>query len=214
MQVQTDLGGEKLRTALYPLMQYGFLHWLLPFLFLFVLFFAVLQKVAIFRTKEAEKDQTGKIIKPAKPNKPVNAVIAFVLAGMAVLPSALGRPYYFIGADPIAMIYDFLPEATVLLVAVLLMMTLLGVSGISIPSYLLGWIVFISAGLLLFTFLVGIFPFMFAPSLNFLREPAVQVGIFVMLLIGIIGYLVFREPKTRDPNQKSLLHELLYEDVK
>jgi len=53
-------GGERLTGTFQSLQQYGFMDLVLPFLLLFVLFFAILQKVKLFKAKKRIYDKATK----------------------------------------------------------------------------------------------------------------------------------------------------------
>lgn len=188
---------------------------MLPFLFLFALFFAVLQKVAVFRRQKL--DAQGNPV-PAQggdgfemiANKQVNGIVSFVLAALVTVPHILGR--YDPNMDPIVLIYQFLPNAGVMLVAFIVMLLLLGMARVNIPSAFVVLLAVAAAGLMLFTFLLAIFP-AFLPAFDFLRDPATQAIIFVVSIIGLIGYFVFKEPKPEPPYAHERFYEFFGEKV-
>ncbi|MEM4756042.1 MAG: hypothetical protein QW594_02825 [Candidatus Woesearchaeota archaeon] len=82
---------------------------LLPFLLVFTIIFAVLQKTKIL----------------GKDSKRFNVIISFVLGFMFVMPHIMGIP--ILGYDPVELINSVLPTVSVLVVAVIMFLILVGV---------------------------------------------------------------------------------------
>lgn len=178
---------------LQTLLDYGLLDAVLPFLLIFAIVFGILQQIKIFR------------LDSDKPNKAINGTLAMLIAAMVVGPHVLGL--WPPGADPVLMIMDILPEATVLLVAIFLVVLLLGLSGGAMPSAMT-WIVgLVALALLAFTIIMAILPGFFFPALEFLRDPGVQAAIIIILIVGLVIFFVFREPEEQTTH-KSLKEKL------
>jgi hypothetical protein len=165
------------------LIDWGFLDAILPFILLFVLIFAILQKIGIFQEDN-------------KPNRRINAVIALVISAMIVIPHVAGL--YHPDYDPIIIINQFLPSVAVILLAILCVMFLLGLAGGGIPSLMLWAIVLVALGFLIVMMMMAIIPG-FLPAFDFLRDPAIQALIIIMLVMGLVGYFVIREPEAGGP---------------
>ena len=90
---------------------FGMLDALLPFLLIFVIVYAVLQK--------------SNILGEGKRN--FNVVVATVLSLMAVIPHVLGR--YPPGKDVIEIMNNALPQVTVVAVAIIMALLLIGIMG-------------------------------------------------------------------------------------
>lgn len=176
------------------LVDWGFLDAVLPFLLIFAIIFGVLQQVGLFRRGD-------------KPNKQINGILAMVIAAMIVGPHVMG--YYPPGQDPINMINQFLPQSAVLLVAILLTIMLLGLSGVSLPTPFLWVIALVALGFMIFTILMAVIPGFF-PTFDFLRDPGVQAVLVIVLTIGLVGFFLFREPsEAGDRNFRQWLSDWL-----
>lgn len=161
------------------LADWGFVDALLPFMLIFILVFAILQRIKLF-TDDAENA-----------DRRINGILALVLAAIVVAPHIMGM--YPRGSDPIIMIMQFLPGAVVILVAVLMVILLLGLAGGEIPNLMLWAVALVALGFLVFTILMAVIPGFF-PTFQFLRDPSVQALIIILLVMGLIGFFVIREP--------------------
>jgi len=163
------------------LVDWGLVDALLPFILIFVLIFAILQKTKVF-TKD---DGT-------KPDRKINGVLAFVIAAMVVVPHITNL--YPPESDPINIIMAFLPHTAVILLAVLCVIVLLGLAGGEIPSLLLWAIALGALGFLLVIILMTMIPGFF-PTAGFLRDPGTQALLIILLIMGLVGYFVIRDPE-------------------
>ncbi len=180
-------GGSALQSLFQVLVDWGFVDALLPFLLLFVLLFGILQKIALFGEGEEGK---------RKPDRRINGVLSFIIAAMVVVPHIIGA--YPPGSDPVDIINQFLPSTAVVLLAVLCVILLLGLAGGTIPSLLLWAIALVALGFLIVMILMAMLPG-FLPNVDFLRDPATQALIIILLVMGLIGYFVIREePKAEE----------------
>ncbi|MAE13813.1 hypothetical protein CMO92_04565 [Candidatus Woesearchaeota archaeon] len=157
---------------------------LLPFLLIFVVVYAVLQKVKIFGT---EKDK----------NKPYSVTIALVLALAVVIPHITGR--YPPGKDVVEIMNSALPNISLFLVAILCLLIILGLLGDEVNiagGSLASWAVLISllAVVVIFGGAAGWFGTGFPWGMNFLRDPDTQALVTVILVFGIIIYFITHEP--------------------
>ncbi|VVB81192.1 Uncharacterised protein [uncultured archaeon] len=174
-------GGSNVFQYLYD---WGLIDALLRLLLIFVLIFAVLQRVPLFQTA----DKT-------KPDRRINGVLALIIAAMAVIPHILGL--YPETSDPVYLINAFLPHTAVILVAILCVILLLGLAGGTIPNLLLWAVALFAVGLLVFIILMAVIPGYF-PTFDFLRDPAIQALLIILTVLGLVGYFVLREPSGPD----------------
>ena len=163
-------GGSNVFQYLYD---WGLIDALLPFLLIFVLVFAVLQRVHLFDDRR------------------INGILALIIGAMVVVPHIIGL--YPETSDPVFIINSFLPHTAVLLIAILCVVLLLGLAGGSIPNLLLWAIALFAVGLLVFVILMAMIPG-YWPTFDFLRDPAIQALIIILLVLGLVGYFVIREP--------------------
>ncbi|MBI2657919.1 hypothetical protein HYX08_04465 [Candidatus Woesearchaeota archaeon] len=102
---------------------------LLPFLLIFVIVYAVLQK--------------AKILGEGKKN--LNVVVSVVVALLVVIPHVTGR--FPADSDPVLIINDALPQVSIVLVAIVFLMIMIGVFGqdfVMLGVTMPGWITLIS----------------------------------------------------------------------
>lgn len=213
-----NTGGGQLRSVFQYLQDYGFQDFILPALLIFTLIFAILQQVPLFRKvkKKAVENPTTHAITyetemhPAghpdagKPvmigDKRINSVIALAISLMVTIPHVIG--WYPPGQDPIDLISGFLPATAVMLVAVFVVLLLLGLAGGAIPSMMVLTIALVAGGFLVMIFGMNMFP-TWLPTFDFLRDPAIQALIIVLLTMGLVGYWVIRpEPTPPVPGEE------------
>src|SRR3989344_7219133 len=99
--------GGQIQSVLAFMQSWGVVDALLPFLLLFTLVFAILQKVQLFKNDEG-----------TKPDKKLHGLIAFAIGAIIVLPHITGT-YPDPRTDPINIINTFLPATAVLLLVIL-----------------------------------------------------------------------------------------------
>lgn len=93
------------------LTNYGVTDVIVPFFLIFTLVFAVLQKTNIL----------------GQDKKNLNAVLALVMGLTVIIPHSTGR--YSMGYDPVDIINAFLPSVSLLIVAFVMLLLLIGVWG-------------------------------------------------------------------------------------
>lgn len=98
------------RTILVWLEQYGLTDAILPFLLIFAVLFAILQRVKVFGEK-----------------KNINVIVSLVIALLTVVPHVMGR--YPVNADPISIMNRALPNISVLVIAIIMALILIGIFG-------------------------------------------------------------------------------------
>ncbi len=102
---------------------------LLPFLLIFVIIYAILQKTKIL----------------GEGRKNLNTIVALVVGLLVVIPHVTGR--FPANADPVIIINDALPQVSIVLVAVIFLLILIGVFGqdyVMLGVTMPGWITLIS----------------------------------------------------------------------
>ena len=166
---------------------------LLPFLLIFVIVYAVLQKT--------------KILGEAKKN--LNVVVAVIVGLLVVIPHVTGR--FPANADPVVIINDALPQISIVLVAVIFLMILIGVFGqdyVFLGVTMPGWITLASLIVIVLIFggAAGWWESGFGQTLeNFFGTEG--VAIFIMLLtFGIIIAWITSDSKERE--ERTILNRL------
>ncbi len=160
-----------------------FIYWLdywgvrdiiLPFILIFTIFFAVLQKIRLFGAD----------------SKKYNLVLSLAVSLLVVIPHAIGM--YPPEADVINIINDAIPEVALLVVVVVLVLMMLGmISGKTVRpgAGVLNWVAAASVIILLLIFTNAIFPM---PILAYI-DPAIQSLIVILLVFGLLIYWVTSE---------------------
>ncbi|GEM_PF-957724 len=189
MAFEHETGGEQLQSIFYSLNQYGLLDFLLPALLIFLVVFGILNRLKLFTSKKTVNNAQVDV-----PDKKINGVLAGVISALIVVPHVVGLyPDYI---DPILLIYKFLPNTGVLLVAIMAVVLLLGIAGVhtkdkEVSSFqmLLG---IVAAIILVVVFMVNVFPDFF-PWFDWLSHPQYYGPLIVIAVVVLIIYLVFRE---------------------
>ena len=172
----------QLESFVMTLDRWGLTDVLLPFLLIFVIFFAVLQKT--------------KILGEGKKN--LNVVVALVVGLLVVVPHVTNR--FPPDADPVIIINESLPQVSLVLVAIVFLLILIGVFGqdmVMLGVTMPGWITFISLGIIIWIF-GGAAGWWSSGFDQFLEEKfgAEAVAVIIMLLVfGVIIAWITSESK-------------------
>src|SRR3989338_5287256 len=157
----------------------------LVFLLIFVIIYAILQKT--------------KILGEAKKN--LNIVVAMVVGLLVVIPHVTGR--FPPNADPVIIIQDALPSISIVLVAIIFLLILIGVFGqekIFLGMSMPGWIAFFSFAVVLIVFggAAGWWSGYFGQTLEqFVGAESIAV-VIMLLVFGIIIAWVTSDSKESD----------------
>jgi hypothetical protein len=158
---------------------------MLPFLLIFVIVYAILQKT--------------KILGEARKN--LNVIIAVVVALLVVIPHVTGR--FPANSDPVLIINDALPQVSIVLVAVIFLLILIGVFGqdyVFLGVTMPGWITLVSliTIVLIFGGSAGWWDSGFGTTLeNFFGTEG--VAIFIMLVVfGLIIAWITSDSKEKE----------------
>ena len=160
---------------------------LLPFLLIFVVVFAVLEKT--------------KIIGEGKRN--FNVVFSFIMALLVVIPHITGR--YPPNQDVVTIINTAVPNVMVMVVGVVVLLLLTGVFGYAPLNFALSGFfstVFILASVGTVLYFFGLAAGMWQgaqipPFLSFLQDPDTRAVLLVVAsFIGIIGFITGGGPDT------------------
>ncbi len=166
---------------------------LLPFLLVFTIVFATLRQSKILGDE-----------------KKFHLIIAMVMAFAVVIPHVLGR--YPPGRDIVVMINSALPQVSIVLVAILMVLIMLGMFAPDIDilgSNLGGWAVILSIGAVFVIFGNAAGWFQLPGWLNFMRDTATRSLIIIILIFGIIIAFITSEPsKGKDGGFGKAIREL------
>jgi len=164
----------------------GLLDVLLPFLLIFTIAYAVLQKSKILGDRA----------------KNFNTIVSFVLAMATIIPHVIGR-----GPDVVVIINRALPNVSVLMIACMMALLLMGVFGKDINiagTGLEAWVVIFSLVAVGYTFLISSgFVNNPPPWLNFLSDPETRSLLVAILVFGIIVSFITREEEPLDQRRST-----------
>ncbi|MBN2566964.1 hypothetical protein JXB02_02665 [Candidatus Woesearchaeota archaeon] len=164
---------------------YGMTDALLPFLLIFVVVFAILQK--------------SKILGDGRKN--FNVVVAMVLALIVVIPHITGS--YPPGADVVEIINSAIPNVSVILIAIIMFLLIVGLLGGEITwlgTSLSGWIAVIAAVvvLLIFGYAAGWWGTPYWSNtwwLGWLGDPDTVAIVIIILVFAVLIWFITKEPK-------------------
>lgn len=168
----------------------GLLQVLLPFLLIFTITFAVLQKSKILG------DDSHRF----------NVIVSFVMAMAAIIPHVIG-----IGPDIVVIINKALPNVSLLMIASMMVLLLIGVFGKDVNiagSNLEGFVVLFAIIAVAYTFLVSSGLLAQPPAwLGWLVDPQTRSMLVSILVFGIIVWFITKEEqplKERKPVQDTI----------
>lgn len=160
---------------------------ILPFILIFTIVFAVLQKVKLFGEK----------------TKQFNVVIALVMAASAVYPHVAGL--YPPERDIVTIINTSLPNVSVVVVAIVMALIIIGVFGKRWElgdNSLSGWIALLAFGVVVYIFGNAANWWQAPGFLQFLNNPDTIALIITILVFAIIIWFITKEDK--GPGQPGL----------
>jgi len=176
----------------------GILDVILPFILVFVIVFAVLQK-----TKILGEDETG------RPRKNFNSVIALVMGLAVVIPHIIGS--YPPNSDIVNIINQALPQVSVVMVAVIMLLLIIGVfgGGVNIAgSSLAGWAVIFAILVTVYIFGAAANWFYLPDWAWFVADAETQSLIIVILVFALIIWFITKEDKPKEKKGPSFMEGL------
>ena len=184
------------RNLMYDLQSMGFMEVVLPFILVFAIVYAVLERLAIFKDDDD------------KPRSNINVIISLVMGITFVTPSITGT--YPGHLDPVRIISESLPNVGILVIAIVMLLLLLGVFGIDLntkKSKGLGTILVIgSVAFVLVIFLAAAGVFGTGASLPswlwFVYDSRFTTLIVTLLVFGTIIYGVTYKPASEDDKKE------------
>ncbi|MBW2997514.1 hypothetical protein KY349_04205 [Candidatus Woesearchaeota archaeon] len=176
-------GGGIFRNIFYRLEYWGLSDVILPFILVFTIVFAIMQRVKPLGSEEGR-------------NKPFNVVISLVMALAVVIPHVLG--YYPADADIVNIINNALPQVSIVLVAILMVLLIVGLFGgrAEWGGKLSGWVAFFAFIIVIYIFGRAAGWFYYLPNwLYWLDNPDTQAMLIVVAIFAIIIWYITKEPK-------------------
>ncbi len=164
------------QNTIYYLESIGFTDIILPFVLIFTIIFAILQKAKIFGATESKK---------------YNIIVALVVGLLVVIPHITGQ--YPPGGDVVEIINTAIPAVSVLVIAVIMFLILVG---IFFEAEAGGWV---SSLVLLLSIFAIVWIFGKAAGWWYdmpfwLNDPDVQALVVIILVFGIIVWFITAEP--------------------
>lgn len=183
----------QLQNMLLRLDNMGLTDILLPFLLIFVIIFAILQKTKVL----------------GEERKNLNIIVALVVGLLVVIPHATGKfpPY----SDPVVIINDSLPQVSIVLVAVIFLLVLIGAFGqdyVFLGVTMPGWITAFSLVVIIIIFggSAGWWSGQFGNNLErIFGTEAIAVAI-MLLVFGIVIAWITSESKEKE--DRALMNRL------
>ncbi len=157
------------------LQSFGVVDILLPFLLVFTIVFAVLQRTHVLGHR-----------------KNFNVVIALVLGLLFITPHLAGT--YPLGYDPVQVLNEVLPSISLVAIASVMLLILLGIFGRTFSRNMAPIIAIFAIGFVVYIFGSALH-FWDAPSDAFSWwTPETTELIVILLIFGVIVYLITKEP--------------------
>ncbi len=155
----------------------GILDSLLPFFLIFTIIFAILQKT--------------KIIGEGRKN--FNVIIALIIALMVVIPHVAGT--YPTSPDPVEVINSAIPNISMVVVALLMLLLLVGVFGkdLNIVGTSLSGIIAVASFLIVVYIFGGSMNWWSGAVPDFLRNEETQSLLIIILVFGIIIWFITKD---------------------
>ena len=166
---------------------WGIFDVLLPFILVFTIVFAVLQKAKIF----------------GEGKKNFNSMIALVMGFSVIIPHVLGT--YPPGANPVDIINKALPDVSIVLIAVVMLLLIIGIMGGEVKwigSSISGWIAIVSLLIVIYIFgrAAGWFAGGLPRGLWWLDDPNTQAFIVIILVFGVIVWYITKDDSAKKNN--------------
>lgn len=183
----------KLEGFFMALDRWGLTDVMLPFLLIFVIVYAILQKTRILGEEK----------------KNLSVIVAIVAALLVVVPHVTGR--FPADVDPVVIMNEALPQVSIVLVAVVFMLILIGVFGqdyVFLGVTMPGWITFISFMVILLIFggAAGWWDSRFGTTLeNFFGTEGIAI-LIMLVTFGLIIAWVTGDSKERE--ERTILNRL------
>lgn len=168
--------------------QLGIVDVILPFILIFTLLFAVLQKVKLFG--------------PDSGSKKYNIVFAIIIASITVIPHVTGT--YPPNADVINIINNSLPQIALVIVAILMVLLMTGIIGGGEPKFDFGkWIGAIAFVIVAYIFGASAGWWNLYGFFNYFSDPNLLTVVILLLVFGGVIWFVTHEKEPTTPTQQT-----------
>lgn len=175
------MAGSAIERLLENLERAGFVDVVLPFLLIFTIMYAVFQKTHILGEKK----------------KNFNAVVSLVIALLVVIPHVTRR--YPPDSDPITILNNAIPQVSLIIVAVIFLLILIGVFGqekVFLGLAAPGWVMFISIIIIIAIFggSAGWWDGKFEQWMAYYFGPDAIAWVVIILVFGLVFMFITSEP--------------------
>jgi len=160
---------------------YGIMDFLLPFILVFTIVFAVMQKSKILGD-----------------NKNFNVIIALVLGLLFVIPHMTGN--YPLGYDPVQVMNDALPSISLVSVAAIMLLLLMGIFGTGFSASAAPVIAIIAIGFVIYIFGASLRIWTGPYDAFSWWTPETTELMIVLMVFGIIVWFITKDPTAATPN--------------
>lgn len=190
-------GSGAFRDLFYWLEYYGFIDVIMPFLLIFTIIYAVLERVGVFKEKK------------------YNIIITISISLLAIMPHVL----YPADDDIVSIINNALPQFAIVTIAIVLFMIMSGLlvskegKFLSIATWLAPWIALAIIGVI---FLRAMYPntYFSTEFLYFLNDPRIYSLIIILIVAGFVIRMIVgggQQPSQFGTKTKEFLQSLFEE---
>lgn len=165
---------------------------LLPFLLIFTIIFAVLQRAKIFGEDEQHR-----------PRKNFNVLIALVM-GLAVIIPHVTNSYPSDSSDIVLIINSALPNISIIIIAIVMLLLIIGVFGANIElagTPISGWIVVLALAAVVIVFGAAANWFSLPYWLWFIEDPDTQALIVIVLIFAVVIWFITKEDRPKEKRE-------------
>jgi hypothetical protein len=177
-----------LEEAMRVLDNLGFTDVFLPFMLIFTILFAILEKIKIF----------------GEGSRKFNGVIALAMSVGAIIPHSLGK--YPPGADIVQILNSALPSVSLVIIAIVFLLVIIGIFGGN-PNWadkmIGGWVSLIAVGLIVFIFGNSAGWWGAPDVVSFLGDPDLQATFIVIAVFLLIISIITKEDKAPETDMFS-----------
>jgi len=174
----------------YQLESMGFYTYVLPFLLIFTVIFAILEKTQIFGTVKVSGEDY--------PRTNINSVFSFILSLIVV-----------VNTDVIYLMNIYLSKMSfIIILAIMIMLLTAMISGGEWTGVTFGFGAILAVGAAIWSLV----PYQFGMSRFFYISDQTISWLFLFGIIGAVFYYITKTPKPKNKNKKALLNLLLKGD--
>lgn len=155
---------------------YGVMDFFLPFILVFTIVYATLAKIKIL----------------GEGRKQFNVIVALVLALLFVVPHILGT--YPLGYDPVAVMNAALPSISLVSVAAIMVLLLMGIFGTKFAAAAIPLVALVALGFVVYIFGAALNLWTGPYDVFSWWTPELSELLIVILVFGLVIWLIVKEP--------------------